>query len=193
MVREQAKFFWDDAWGPQPFTPASPGSGQASAPAQTEASSGDAGAVLTSHPAVDLNTIDNLGISPADWFVSSAPTPSAAQALSFSTAGPSFNLSDFFQADTMQFTPVAGVVTELQAAGAFHDGGAALTGGDGSGSVFQAGDTLAAMPLNLSDYADHGWNIVPSAANEYGVAYLAADGFVWDVAAGEFASDFFLV
>ena len=38
-----------------------------------------------------------------------------------------------------------------------------------------------------------GWYIVPSAANEYGQAYAAADGFDFNVATGDFASDWAFV
>jgi hypothetical protein len=50
------------------------------------------------------------------------------------------------------------------------------------------------MSLAWADSSDNGWFVVPSAANEYGPAYAAAnDGFAWDTAAGEFTVDFFFV
>jgi len=96
-----------------------------------------------------------------------------------------------------QFAPVASVVTDLsgmvmRGADLGDSGGF----GDGGGSVFRGGDTLASLALDSSGYADHGWLIVPSASNEYGDAHVdmaAVDGFAFDMAAGEFTSDWFLV
>ncbi|TMI99114.1 MAG: hypothetical protein E6G97_23420 [Alphaproteobacteria bacterium] len=174
-----------------PDSPSSPTGGpsvpRGDTAAHTEATS-DAGASSTARGALDLHAIDNVGISPADWFVPAGPMFSAAAAPSASAP---FNFTDFFHGDTMLFSPVAGVVTDLAAPAVFHDGGATLGGGSDSGGVFRGGDTLAALPFNLSDFADNGWHIVPSAANEYGAH--VADGFAWDVAAGEFAADWFVV
>ena len=54
---------------------------------------------------------------------------------------------------------------------------------------------MCAVGRSISaSFADHGWFIVPSAANEYGDSYAAsADGFTWNVAAGEFTADWFFV
>jgi hypothetical protein len=74
--------------------------------------------------------------------------------------------------------------------GAFSFGGDSAGGGS---EIGRDGESLAPMSLAWAD-SDNGWFIVPSAANEYGQAYAAAnDGFAWDVAAGEFAVDFFFV
>jgi hypothetical protein len=90
-----------------------------------------------------------------------------------------------------QLLQVSSVVTELQGpASSLH--GADLPSSGGGGEIARGGESLA--PLSLAWSSDDGWFIVPSAANEYGQAYAAAnDGFAFDVAAGEFTVDFFFV
>jgi len=96
------------------------------------------------------------------------------------------------------FAPVPGVVTDISAPGArggdlLGDSGGS---GDARGRVFRGGDTLASLAIDSSGYGDHGWFIVPSASAEYGDAHFdvaGADGFAFNVAAGEFTSDWFLV
>ena len=63
----------------------------------------------------------------------------------------------------------------------------------GTGDVARVVEALASLALDGPGYADHGWFIVPSASNEYGPAYAVADDFSFDVAAGEFSSDWFWV
>jgi hypothetical protein len=101
-----------------------------------------------------------------------------------------------------QFAPVPSVVTDISAPLAGTHGGDLIdTGGfgGGSGSVFRGGDTLASLAIDSSGYVDHGWFIVPSASAEYGDGHFdvaaadGADGFVFNAAAGEFTSDWFLV
>lgn len=97
----------------------------------------------------------------------------------------------FAHSDPLQFTPVASVVTDLQAPSAVVRGDLGGSPGFGDGDIGR-GESIAPLALNASDYSDHGWFIVPSASNEYGDAQVAADGFAFDVAAGEFAADWFL-
>lgn len=93
-----------------------------------------------------------------------------------------------------QIVSVASVVTDLQGSTSSLRGGESPSSGGGGGEIERGGESLAAMTLAWADSADDGWFVVPSAANEYGQAYAAADdGFAWDVAAGEFAVDFFFV
>jgi len=93
-----------------------------------------------------------------------------------------------------QFVSVASVVTDLQGSASALRGGESPSSGGGGGDIARGGESLAPMTLAWADSADDGWFVVPSAANEYGEAYAAADdGFAWDVAAGEFAVDFFFV
>lgn len=61
----------------------------------------------------------------------------------------------------------------------------ALAFSTSSAADFDSGALHASLP--------DGWFIVPSAGNEYGQAYVAGDGLVWDVAAGEFSADWFFV
>jgi len=84
---------------------------------------------------------------------------------------------------------VGSAVTDIQAP--------AELSGIGGGDVARDGDSLASLALNGSDYAEHGWFIVPSTTNEYGdpggsgQAFAAADDFSFDVAGGSFSSDWF--
>lgn len=99
----------------------------------------------------------------------------------------------FAHTDTpVLFGPVASAVVDIQmpTMGRGELGGS----GDasGSGDIARGADTLASLSLDGPAYADHGWFIVPSSSNEYGPAYAAAaDDFAFDVAAGEFSSDWF--
>jgi hypothetical protein len=88
-----------------------------------------------------------------------------------------------------QSASVASAVTSAPAVGR---GDVAGSDGVGGGEIGHDADGLASLALNGPDYADHGWFIVPSAANEYGeAAYAAAGDFAFDVAAGEFSADWF--
>jgi hypothetical protein len=95
--------------------------------------------------------------------------------------------------------PVASVVTDIQAPAAMRGDGGGLSDAGGGGDGARDGDSLASLALNGSDYADHGWFIVPSTTNEYGdpggggQAFAAADDFSFDVAGGSFLSDWFWV
>ncbi len=92
-----------------------------------------------------------------------------------------------------QSASVASVVTDLQGSTSSLRGAEPPSSG-GGGEIARGGESLAPMTLAWADSPDDGWFVVPSAANEYGEAYAAADdGFAWDVAAGEFAVDFFFV
>lgn len=96
-----------------------------------------------------------------------------------------------FVAFVSPFIPVASAVSDVQTMSTGHADLAGLGGtGDGSGAA-GGGDGFVSLAMNSPDYSDHGWFVVPSAANEYGASYAAADGFVWDIASGEFASDWF--
>jgi hypothetical protein len=68
-----------------------------------------------------------------------------------------------------------------------------MSSGGGGGEIARDGETLAPMSIAITNAADHGWFIVPSAANEYGESFVAGDGFEWNVAAGEFSGDWFFV
>ena len=91
------------------------------------------------------------------------------------------------------FGPVASAVTEIA--------GPAVMRGDlggsndpvGGGEIARGSEALASLSLDGPSYAEHGWFIVPSAANEYGEGYAAAGDFAFDVAAGEFSADWFWV
>jgi len=92
-----------------------------------------------------------------------------------------------------QLVSVASAVTDIQAPATMRGEGGGL-GDSAGGEVARGADTLASLAVDGPDYADHGWLIVPSTTNEYGPAYAAAaDGFSFDVAAGEFSSDWFWV
>src|ERR1043165_7897753 len=108
----------------------------------------------------------------------------------------------FAHTDTLpSFAPVPSVVTDISAPLAPAARGGDFLGdsggsGDAGGSVFRGGGTLASLAIDSSGYGDHGWFIVPSASAEYGDAHFdvaGADGFEFNVAAGEFTSDWFLV
>jgi hypothetical protein len=89
--------------------------------------------------------------------------------------------------------PVSSVVTDLQGSTSSLRGADSPSSG-GGGEIARGGESLAPLSLAWADPSDNGWFVVPSAANEYGEAYAAADdGFAFDVAAGEFAVDFFFV
>jgi len=89
--------------------------------------------------------------------------------------------------------PVASAVTEIQLPAMMRGdlGGSGDSGG--GGDIARGSEALASLSLDGPAYADHGWFIVPSAANEYGEGYAAADDFAFDVAAGEFSADWFWV
>jgi len=89
--------------------------------------------------------------------------------------------------------PVASAVTEIQLPAVMRGdlGGSGDSGG--GGDIARGSEALASLSLDGPAYADHGWFIVPSAANEYGESYAAADDFAFDVAAGEFSADWFWV
>src|ERR1043165_9176718 len=97
--------------------------------------------------------------------------------------------------------PVPSVVTDISAPLAPAARGGDFLGdsggsGDAGGSVFRGGDTLASLAIDSSGYGAHGWVLGPSASAEYGDAHFdvaGADGFEFNVAAGEFTSDWFLV
>lgn len=103
----------------------------------------------------------------------------------------------WFAQASAPLVPVLSAVTDLQGMSVGRSDGGDLggSGGGGSGEIGRGLDGLPQMAMNLSDYSDHGWSIVPSAANEYGASYTVAagDDFVWNGATGEFASDFFIV
>jgi hypothetical protein len=116
----------------------------------------------------------------------------APQALTISDAvAGALNIPALSHFDSpVQIVPVASVVADVQSPLAVR-GDAGGSSGFGDGDLARGSD-IAPLALNLSDYADHGWFVVPSASNEYGDVHVAADGFVFDVAAGEFAGDWFL-
>jgi hypothetical protein len=89
----------------------------------------------------------------------------------------------------VQPAPVASALADISAV----HGDVAGSGGVGGGEIARDSEGLASLALNSPDYSDHGWFIVPSADNEYGqAAYAAADGFAFDLAAGEFGTDWFV-
>ena len=129
----------------------------------------------------NVSTFSQATIVPSFSSHDSTPVLSSAPLLTQSGAAP-------------QFVSVASVVTDLQAPASAPRGGESPSSGGGGGEIARGGESLAPMALAWADAADDGWFIVPSAANEYGEAYAAADdGFAWDVAAGEFTVDFFFV
>jgi hypothetical protein len=93
-----------------------------------------------------------------------------------------------------QMVSVASVVTDGPAL-AIERGIGTTGGGDGSsGEVGRDGEHFASLSIDSAAYGDHGWLIVPSASNEYGDAVATAgDGFSFDVAAGEFTSDWVFI
>ncbi|MEJ0077166.1 MAG: hypothetical protein WDO17_17325 [Alphaproteobacteria bacterium] len=95
-----------------------------------------------------------------------------------------------------QMMSVASVVTEGPGLAVERGGGALPSGGDGGGTgeIGRDGDHFASLSIDSAAYADHGWFVVPSASNEYGDAIsVAGDGFSFDVAAGEFTSDWVFI
>jgi hypothetical protein len=161
MAREQAKFFWDAAWGPQPFTPLA-NTGQGLAFTAASPASAQVSAPAVPHLATEIAT-------------SSVPVVSQSALLTVSAS---------------VVTAPGGTVTAGN--GGLTSGGlTSASSGDTSGA--SASDSAGAAGALFASLPDDGWFIVPSAANEYGQAYAAGDGFVWDVATGEFAADWFFV
>ena len=106
-------------------------------------------------------------------------TPSAPATPSFAHTGA-----------PVQFLTVTSAVTEVQPSTITRSGVGGL-GETGGGEIARGADALASLSLDGPAHADHGWFIVPSASNEYGPAYGAADDFTFDVAAGAFSADWF--
>lgn len=125
-------------------------------------------------------------------------TQSAAPIIlpTFDGASSALGISWFAHSDALpQFAPVASVVTDGVAGTATRGGDLGSLSGFGDGDIGRGGE-IAPLALNASDFSDHGWFIVPSATAEYGDGHVdmaAVDGFVFDMAAGEFTSDWFLV
>lgn len=96
-----------------------------------------------------------------------------------------------------QLVSVSSVVTEGPGLTVERGGDIAhTTGGDGGGTgeVGRDGDVFASLSIDSAAYADHGWFVVPSASNEYGdTVYAAGDGFSFDVATGDFTSDWVFI
>jgi len=136
------------------------------APAQTEVASnhGVARADSTSAPAI-LTTFDAVPGGPTT--ASFAHTDAPVQLLTVGSAVTEIHLPAMTRGDA---------------------GGLSETSG---GEIARGGDALASLSLDGPSYADHGWFVVPSASNEYGPAFAAADDFTFDVAAGSFSADWF--
>lgn len=159
--------------------------------------------VTPDHIDTQARTDHASSVLASDFFPSMNATHDAQTAMAPVDTQPVFTnagspIQWFAHSDSLpQFLPVASVVTDVSGTvvrGA--DLGDSGGFGDGGGSVFRGGDTLASLALDSSGYADHGWLIVPSASNEYGDTHVdmaAVDGFAFDMAAGEFTSDWFLV
>ena len=127
------------------------------------------------------------GVARAD----STNAPVALTAFDATPAAPA-TLS-FAQANTpLQSLTVASAVVDIQMP-SLGRGDLGSTDTAGSGEIARGAETLASLAVDGPAYADHGWFIVPSASNEYGAAYAVADEFTFDVAAGEFSSDWFWV
>jgi hypothetical protein len=129
---------------------------------------------------------------------SAAPSASSAEISSASShdSTPIFSSAPLLPQSgaAPQSLAVGSVVTDLHGSTSVLRGGESPSFGGGGGEIGRDGESLAPMSLAWADSSDNGWFIVPSAANEYGQAYAAAgDGFAFDVAAGEFAVDFFFV
>lgn len=149
-------------------------------------------------------------LSPFSLFVATTPVPLGGEAPAAAQGASAHGMPDLgisrIDAATFPVTltapdgalgfahpaPVASAVTNAPAVGR-GDVAGSDSGGGGGGEIGRDSDGLASLALNGPDYADHGWFIVPSAANEYGeAAYAATAGdFVFDVAAGEFSTDWF--
>src|SRR5687768_1072299 len=87
------------------------------------------------------------------------------------SAGPALSQSGA----PLLLSPVASVVTDIQTPTSLARGADAPTSGGGDGEVGRGGDSIAPMLVAMADYADNGWFIVPSAANEYGESYASGD------------------
>lgn len=125
-------------------------------------------------------------------------TPDTTQAAATVTSSSASDIQWFAHSDALpQFTSVPSVVTDLQGpAVGTHSGDLGSLSGF-SDSYVARGESIAPLALNASDFTDHGWFIVPSASAEYGDAHVdmaaATDGFAFDMATGDFTSDWFLV
>jgi len=179
-------------------------SGPIEVPDQPAASPGSAPITRAAVDHTDTQATDHAGAtlfySPADSFPPFSPTHDApvtittvdTQAATGSATLTNFGggVQWFAHADALpSFAPVPSVVTDLQSPGVVRGD---VGGSPGYGDIGRGLD-IAPLALNASDYADHGWFIVPSAGNEYGDVHVASDGFTFDVAAGEFTADWFLV
>lgn len=143
---------------------------------------GDAPASVTSGTVHDVSAIVPQMFVPA-------PDSAGAQ-LIFSSALASTQSSS--SAPTL-FVPVMNVASDLLTstttphpdAALNHSSFAELQARGGEGAV------VLTEPLSFASYADNGWFIVPSAANEYGEGFASGDGFAFNVATGEFTADWF--
>jgi hypothetical protein len=130
--------------------------------------------------------------------VAPASTHDAAPVLTAASSAPFVPIQDttpvLLSSASPQMVSVASVVTDGPAL-TIERGIGTTGGGDGSsGEVGRDGEHFASLSIDSTAYADHGWFVVPSASNEYGDAVAAAgDGFSFDVAAGEFTSDWVFI
>ena len=138
-------------------------------------------------PAASDHTTPDLNIARAELFVPALPLTTSDGA----TGAPSIPWFAHFESP-VQSAPVASVVTDLYSA-AVTRGDLSGPSGLGDGDIIGRGSDLGPLGVNVANYSDHGWFIVPSASNEYGDTQVAGDGFVFDVAAGEFTADWFFV
>lgn len=160
----------------QPATPTLTGAPIARGP-EAPAASTQVAQVTPDHGTARTDSISAPAITTFD------ATPSAPTTLSFAHA-----------TTPMLLAAVASAVTDIQLPAMTRgDAGGSSDASGGSGELARGAETLASLSLDGPAYADHGWFIVPSASNEYGGGYAAADEFTFDVAAGEFASDWFWV
>jgi len=135
----------------------------------------------------DTHGTSDPGVARAD----SASVPATLIALEASSPVPT--TVSFAHADApVLFGPVASAVVDIQMPAMARGDLGGSGDASGSGEIARGSDALASLSLDGPAYADHGWFIVPSSSNEYGPAYAAAtDDFTFDVAAGEFSSDWF--
>jgi hypothetical protein len=123
-----------------------------------------------------------------------ADSTSAPAILTFDATPSMPTTLSFAHANTpMLLAAVASAVTDIQLPAMSRGDAGASSDTSGGGELARGAETLVSLSLDGPAYADHGWFIVPSASNEYGEGYAAADEFAFDIAAGEFASDWFWV
>ena len=142
----------------------------------------------------DASTVVSHGAEAPVLLSAAGPSASASMPASMPTLQDTTPV--LLSSSSPQMVSVTSVVTDGPALTIERGGVAPTSGGDGGGTgeVARDGDHFASLSIDSTAYADHGWFIVPSASNEFGDGlYAAGDGFSFDVATGDFASDWVFI